>query len=207
MPAANPSDSYNMAANALFARTLEPGERLIWEGRPRRDAPLLVGFLYFILVSQLAVIFPKALRPHNASLPLLLQAELIAMGALFALAGIPIVVRIYRAWASAYAITDNRLLMAVGKGPRAIRTIALTTLGEVGILRRKGVAALYFRGRGDTLIPKPQTTGVWRYADTHEIDKRRHVWLVRDPDAVRQIIEAARASACEPGLLRHPVAG
>ena len=87
------------------------------------------------------------------------------------------------------AITNQRLLMALGPDRGQIREVALTDLASVYVhyRRRYGYNALNFTKRGQST-----RMSVWAFVDSGKPDKWDSPWIPEDPLSVRQMIEDAR---------------
>jgi hypothetical protein len=100
---------------------------------------------------------------------------------------------------TAYALTDRRMLLALGPQRKDIRAVALKALGRVQIVSRYG------GGRELLLnLRRPERTffgpkSVWTFLDTGETDKRATPYLrVDDPASVQQLLENARNAVWYP---------
>lgn len=161
-----------MDGSALFETVLDPGERLLWSGEPRKLIFGIAGFNCAVLATGLGYAFGKMHRLQRAPLPLILEIELVFVAFMFLAAGYMLGTRIFRAWRTAYAVTDRRLLIAMGSNRHKIRSVPLAELNEVKTeYRPKMGKVLTFRRRGGSKLL---------------------VWAVSDVDGVRKLIETAR---------------
>jgi hypothetical protein len=183
-----------MDGSALFQTVLDPGERLLWTGRPRREAACMLAFLYLFITIEI-VRTSRIVASKVGPFPVFLQLELMALGGLFIVAGVFLGRRIWRFWNTAYAVTDHRLLVAVGAGRENIRTVALDALDPVKIVpgSRSG-KRLRVCLRGTSGMPREQRPPVWRFLVSGQPDKTNTMWLVRDPESVRDLIETVRTA-------------
>jgi len=164
-----------MDGSALFAPVLEAGERLLWSGEPRKLIFAVAAFNFAILTVGLGYIFGKIHRLQTAPLPRVLEFELVLVAIMLVAVAYMLGTRIFRAWKTAYAVTDRRLLTALGPDRSHIRSVLLADLDAVKVeYRPKMGKVLLFRRRGGL---------------------RPWVWAVGDVDAVRQLIESARTAA------------
>jgi len=164
-----------MDGSALFASLLDPGERLLWTGEPRKLIFAVAGGNFAILTVGLGYLFGKLLRLQRTPLPLVLELELVLVGFMLVGVGYMLGTRILRAWKTAYALTDRRLLTVVGWKRNQMRSVPLADLDAVKTeYRPKMGKVLLLRPRGAS---KP-----W-------------VWAVGDVNGVRHLIESARSAA------------
>ncbi|HEX5228812.1 MAG TPA: hypothetical protein VFW44_13930 [Bryobacteraceae bacterium] len=164
-----------MEASVLFAGVLDPGERLIWSGQPRKQVFAMAGFNFALLATGLGYIFGKMQGLQKAPLPPVLEFELVLVGLMLLAAGYLLGTRIFRAWTTAYAVTDRRLLATIGRDRRQIRTLWLTDVDNIRTeYRPKMGKVLSFRQRGHV---------------------RPVFWPINDVERVRKLIETARAAA------------
>jgi hypothetical protein len=183
-----------MDDSALFQTVLNPGERLLWTGRPRRESVCILAFLYVFITVEI-VRTSRIVASKVGPFPVFLQLELIALAGLFVVWGLFLGRRIWRIWNTAYAVTDHRLLVAVGSSRENIRAVSVEALDPVRIvLLSKAGKALSFCLRGTYGMPKEQRPPVWRFLVTGQPDNRNARWLVRDPESVRDLIETARTA-------------
>jgi hypothetical protein len=168
-----------MDGSSLFQIMLDPGERLLWTGQPRKYALSVAGLNFVVLAVGVAWVFMKTLGLQPAPLPLVLKIELVLVAAMFAWVGYLLVSRLLRGWKTAYALTDRRLLMAVGLSREKIRTVPLAELADVKTEYRPKVGKVLVLDRRGSGHPNPE----------------KLVWAVRDVERVRTLIEAARTTA------------
>jgi hypothetical protein len=90
-----------METLALLQSVLEPGERLLWSGRPKRIPATALAIPLMTLIG-FGDVFRKVLIMQRQPLPFYLQMELIAVGALLVL---PIVFYWYRSRQTGRIIT------------------------------------------------------------------------------------------------------
>jgi hypothetical protein len=164
-----------MDGSALFEAVLDPGERLLWSGQPRKLILGVAGFNFAILTVGLGYIFGKLQRLQTAPLPFVLEMELVLVAFMLLAAGYLLGKRIFRGWITAYAVTDHRLLMALGAHRDRIRSMPLDELDAVKTEYRPRMGkVLSFRRRG---YSKP-----W-------------VWVIGDVEQARNLIETSRNAA------------
>jgi hypothetical protein len=176
-----------MEALALLQSVLEPGERLLWSGPPKRVPATALAIPLMMLIG-FGDVFRKVLMRQQQPLPLNLQMEMIAVAVVLVL---PIFFYWYRSHQTAmttYAATDRRLLIAVGPEHEKIRALDLKTLSRVRVGPcRQGGKALFFTIR--------EKESVWTFLTSGEPDKwRGHTWRVEDPDSLQRLIESARTA-------------
>jgi hypothetical protein len=166
-----------MDGASLFETVLDPGERLLWSGQPRKRVFAFAGVNFAILTVGLGYIFGKMRRLQTAPLPTALELELVLVAFMFVAAGYMLGTRIFRAWKTAYAVTDRRLLTALGLNCPQLRTVLLADLDAVKTeYRPKMGKVILFRRRGG-LQP--------------------FVWAVSDVEQVRKLIETARSASSQ----------
>jgi hypothetical protein len=184
----------DFARKSLLTSVLKRGEQLLWAGEPRRPWLSLPALRYVVMIAIAAGYLFKELVVHyrTASEPLsiFLQMELITVGiALWSPAFLVLMTR-RQDRNITYAITNQRLLMALGPNRDQIREVALTDLASVQVhyRRRYGYNALNFTKRGQSAqMP------VWVFADSGRPDRWDSPWIPEDPQFVRRMIEDARA--------------
>jgi hypothetical protein len=119
-----------MDGTAVFQTVLNPGERLHWTGRKQRLVACILGVMYIFIT----VAIVRTGRIAAPRLPVFLQLELIAWAGMFVVAGVFLGRGIWRLWNAAYAVTNHRLLVAVGADRDNLRTVALEALDPVRIV-------------------------------------------------------------------------
>lgn len=177
-----------METLALLQSVLEPGERLLWSGRPKRLAPTALAIPVMMLIG-FGDVFRKVLRMQRQPLPLYLQMELIGVAVVLVLPIVFYWYRLHQTGITTYAVTDRRLLIAVGPEREKMRTLDLMSLSSVRVAPcRQGGKALFFMVRGKEFL--------WTFLTTGEPDRwRGQTWRVKDPDSLHQLIESARTVA------------
>ena len=215
-----------MDGPALIQSVLNADERLLWTGRPLRW-PRAVGLaLAALLVAELGRSFMVLGKAGRDPLPVYLQLELAALALIFAVSIAFFVYKTFRDWNVTYALTNQRLLMAFGARQENMRVLALKELAFVALVQRgRRVRNLVFetlaegwtanslrpvttaglppgvRAVSGTITPTNRTgVPVWTFLTTGQPDKRRHPWIVKDPEEVRRLITAAQA-ACQGNRL------
>jgi hypothetical protein len=177
-----------METLTLLESVLEPGERLLWSGPPKRIAVTALAIPLMMLIG-FGDVFRKVLARQQQPLPLYLQMELIAVAVVLVL---PIFFYWYRSRQVAittYAVTGRRLLIAVGTEREKIRALDLKTLSRVRVGPcRQGGKALFFTIRAKE--------SVWTFLISGEPDRwRGNTWRVADPDFLQQLIENTRTAS------------
>ena len=102
-------------------------------------------------------------------MPVLLRLELLLFGAMLATGGSFLGLLIQRTWITAYAVTNQRLLMAVGRRHDKMRNVALADLAPVRIVFRRRVGKILFFYK----INPTSSSGraeVWTFLETGETD-------------------------------------
>jgi hypothetical protein len=168
-----------------IARVLNPGERLIWVGRPRRSAFLLPAARYLVLIAAgFGFFFERFVAYAVGSLSALAQIEFFIVGGLF-LAPLLCLDRLDRG--TTYAVTNLRLLIATGPDRKQIRELTFADLGSVRVhWRRTFGRVLVFARRGPVA-----TTPAWSFLDSGKPDKGFTPWIVDHPESVQQLIKNA----------------
>jgi hypothetical protein len=193
-PAGRRADSVFMDGSAMFQTVLQPGERLLWTGRPRREAACMLAFLYLFITVEI-VRTSRIVASKVGAFPVFLQLELIALAGMFIVAGVFLGRRVWRFWNTAYAVTDHRLLVAVGASRENIRTVTLEALDPVKVvLGSRSGKRLRVCLRGTSGMPREQRPPAWKFLVSGQSDKTNTMWLVRDPERVRDLIETARTA-------------
>jgi hypothetical protein len=112
--------------------------------------------------------------------------------------GVHLGCKIRRMFRTVYALTDRRLLIAVGPRRDKIRVVALSALAPVGFVRTPNSGLmLNFTVRG-AVSPGQSQPPVWKFLESGQADTWSPRWLVRDPERVRQLIEDARERVSPP---------
>jgi hypothetical protein len=191
---------------ALFNGVLDPGERLVWSYQPRQRSNhpqlrfAIVAFLPWLgSLTLIWDVFGNGARPLPSGLRALL---LCVAGYFFAL---PLLLNAWsRRWAqhTAYALTSQRLLMAVGPRREDVRAIALTALGRVQMVNNQGVGkSLLLSAR----LPRKSFFGPrseWTIPATGKIDTwASPYWRVDDPPSVQEMLENARNAIWYPPVV------
>ena len=169
----------------LITPVLNPGERLIWIEQRRCGAIPLPAVRYRVLIAVGFGFFFERLVTYAAdSLSTFAQIELFIVGGLLL---VPVLWRDGVHEATTYAVTNRRLLIAVGPARKQIRELTFAELGSVRVsYDRYGVGRiLEFAKRGPSGAP------VWSFLDGGKPDKRFTPWKVDDPKAVQQLIKNA----------------
>src|SRR6202042_967528 len=158
-------------------------------GRRQRQLACMLAFMYVFITVEI-VRTARLVASKVSPLPVFLQLELIALAGMFVIAGLFLARRIWRIWSTVYAVTNHRLLLAVGARRENIRTVALEVLDPVKtvLLPRSG-KWLFFCLRGTSGMPREQRPPVWRFLVSGQPDKTNTMWLVPDPESVRDLIE------------------
>jgi hypothetical protein len=190
-PVCRRADSLDMDASGRFTSVLNPGEHLVWSYQVRvKRSGAIAGFT--IVASTLWAGSFMFLRDASRAYArtLWLRAELIGVAGYFLL--LPVfVLWLKLRWArkTAYALTDRRVLMAVGPRREDIREVALTALGRVMIVN------------GHELLLTPRLPlrsffkppSVWTFPDTGKPDQwASPYWRVPDSASVQELLENAR---------------
>lgn len=115
--------------------------------------------------------------------------ELFAIAVLFLLPMLFCWYRFVQIRKTAYAITNQRLLVAVGAEREKIRTVDIRVLSPVRLSpSRQGGKVLFFSVRG--------RESVWTFLTSGKADKwRGQTWRVENPESLRQLIESIRTAA------------
>jgi hypothetical protein len=180
-----------MDGTVLFQSVLEPGERLVWTGRYSRTPAghilsLLIGV---VLMTVVVNTFRKVIAARTEPLPMLLQVELGALAVLILFMMLWPFRQYFKMKEAAYAVTDRRLLVAVGPEREKMREVALNALNPVKVMQTRGLKVVFLTLRG-----QGETAPVWTFLGSGAIDKwGSHSWHVDDPESVCQVIETTRA--------------
>jgi hypothetical protein len=191
-----------MDAQGLFKSVLKSGERLMWSYQPQlRPA----GLRRFAVVTSLLwlgslMLLRRISARGQHAVPTWLQVEVSCVaGFFFALPLLLFWLKLQWAEKTAYALTDRRVLMAVGPRREDVREVALTALGRVQLVNSRG-------GGKELLLnlrlPKRTFFGpksVWTFPDSARADLSASPYLhVHDPAAVRDLLEEARKAVWYP---------
>jgi len=175
-------------ANPLPA-VLRPGERVIWVGRPKGWQQGLPATPYLVMLAAgLGLAADKFVFYCMGPLPPSTRMELLLFGGISAVIIIaPFYYLRRQVRETTYAITSQRLLMAIGPDRGQIRELTLGSLGSTRVhyVRNYGtVLDFTIRGAG----PK---RAVWTFLESGKHDRWYTPWKVDDPESVRQLIETA----------------
>jgi hypothetical protein len=177
---------------AFFRQVLEPGERLIWAGRPMTGTVIAALVFYllgggFMLLFLHRIVNNSALREAAPAQGIILAIELmLLLGVLFLLYSI------YRTAQMGYAVTDRRLLMTMWLKKSSVIEAPLNRLIAAKLVSpyRSG-RAIRFEFQLD-----PNTAGSprnWRYVESHEAYPQNRDWTtLRNLPEICQLIENAR---------------
>jgi hypothetical protein len=180
-----------MDAPVLLHSVMEPGERILWTGQPAGSIrALLAGLpISFVMLIGFGNIFRLVLKMQTQALPVYLQVELFASAVLFLLPMLFCWYRFVQIRKTAYAITNQRLLVAVGAEREKIRTVDIRVLSPVRLSpSRQGGNVLLFSVRG--------RESVWTLLTSGKADKwRGQTWRVENPESLRQLIESIRTAS------------
>lgn len=168
---------------------LQPGEQLLWSGRPQRIAPrgldwyhLAAGVVWVSLVGASALVFGRASQTYY-------------IGAVFAFGGLaiawgPVFARLWAMRRTVYAVTDRRVVVADGVSGRTRASAYLGALPPPATRPRlDGVGTVTF-GEADGLL------SVFA-AQLKQKSPQATIALVAVPDAerVRDLIARGQAAA------------
>jgi hypothetical protein len=196
----------------VFEDILTPGERLLWSGK-MVTIPLGLGiWCPILLLSGLVVSFVMPLLFGTMRGPVPTEG-IVAMGACAALAvaACAWAVRTNRADAeTVYAVTDRRLLCAVGEQRSGIREVALSRLeGAFVSPAQHGPVINHGQLVEFTLLKEHQSLllpGMWRFAESGKPDAwRARSWRVENPRLVAGLAGRAIVSSQTDGLLTRAV--
>jgi hypothetical protein len=166
-------------------KVLSPGERLIWVGQPTRTVALPATRYLVMMAVGLGYLIEALVAYYAGPLPVLSRIELFVVGALL-ISPLWFLSRHDRD--TTYAVTNRRLLMAVGPDRRQVREVTLEALVPVQVrYRYRYGIVLDFRKRGPG-----SRTPVWTFLDSGKPDKWYTPWSVDNPESVRQLIENAQ---------------
>jgi hypothetical protein len=174
-----------------LAGVLRQAERVIWVGQPKARLRAALRTRYLVMIAAVVVFVLEKFMSHlSGPVPVWAQIELVAAGGIFVL---PLWYVGRETRATAYAVTSQRLLMAVGSDRGQIRELSLGALGPVRIhhVRYYG-SVLDFSRRGDgTRQGSGARPRVWTFLESGKPDRWYAPWSVDDPESVRQLIETA----------------
>ena len=180
-----------MDALALLHSVLEPGERLLWSGQPKRTvgSSLVALAIPVMMLFGFGNVFKTLLTKQREPLPLYLEMELVAVAGVLVLPFVFYWYRLRQAGITTYAVTNQRLLIAVGPEREKIRTLNIRALARVRMApSRQGGRALFFSVRGKE--------SVWIFLTSGKADKwRGPIWRVDDPEFLERLIESTRAAS------------
>jgi len=174
-----------------FAGVLHADERFIWVGQPKARIRAVLRTRYLVMIAVVVVIvLEKFMSYLSGPVPVWAQIELVAAGGIFM---VPLWYLRREVRVTAYAVTSQRLLMAVGSDRGQIRELSIGALGSVRVHRvRYYGKVLDFSRRGDgTRQGAGARPKVWTFLDSRKPDRWYAPWSVDDPESVRQLIEAA----------------
>jgi len=194
----------DVAVEQILTPELEPGERLLWSGRPKQGLVLrpsdafLVPFIciwagipLFGLVKLLEG-GSGANRPHGTTPPPLLAIlpfAFVLAGLYFAIGRFWVDARMRRA--TCYGLTDRRIIIRTGMGARVVKSVLLRSLGDITLSERHdgsgtitlGASGLP-RGYGAFVNPSWPGTGGYAMPMLDLIPEARRVYgMIRDAQA------------------------
>jgi hypothetical protein len=175
-----------------FTGVLKQGERLLWVGPMKPTSRGSLALVSIVIALGLASLGKDIALQNGRSLPFCLRAEAIAALGVSAMA-LPLTMwyQFRQARTTMYAVTNLRLLVAIGLSPNHIRASALSELGKMPIApaRRSADKVLHLLQRDSGMPP------TWAFVHNGKIDASFAMpyWSVNNPESVRQIIESARA--------------
>jgi hypothetical protein len=130
-------------------------------------------------------------------MPMLLQLELILLAAMVTIGGGYLGYLIYGTWITAYAVTDRRLLMAVGRQRDKMRNVTLADLAPARIVSRPRIGKMLLFLKVDWTAGSVSSQ-VWTFIESGKTDTWKRPWTPADAERVRQLIETARAKNAVP---------
>ncbi|MEV6874330.1 hypothetical protein [Amycolatopsis sp. NPDC051128] len=145
---------------------LEPGERLLWSGRPRRVVPVGWEWCRLVVGSFLMAVIISLAGVHV--LPVL---------AWFVIVWVPVLVRLWTTYRATYAVTDQRVVVADRISGHTRKWMEVTT-PAVTSLRGDGVGTLTFHPLFETVdilgfgLPKqnqPRPIALFAVPDAEEL--------------------------------------
>ena len=171
---------------------LAPGERVLWRGKPERNAFVLRTWPLSVFGAMLIVstaIFEVVIFTTEAPDSLALWCAPFAVGALYMLAGHFLVT--YREWRQTeYLITDSRVLIRHGVLNPTLTIYSLLGLPHTVVeMRGRDVGNVMFKPReGQGYGPWPGYQNMWPCTPGYLLG----FLYVRNPQEVQKVIEAAR---------------
>jgi hypothetical protein len=182
-----------MDGRATFQGVLDPGERLVWAGEPKQTLGSAVAGLpvFAIILVVLGSAFRMALAHWNGPFPWYLRMELAVVAAFLCFPFYWFARQLNRVRNTAYALTNRRLLVAVGTQREKMRAVELEALDPVQIIHsRGGGQVLRFSRKGqDAAAP------VWTFLDGRLDKWAMRTWRVAEPESIHELIEASRTSS------------
>jgi hypothetical protein len=157
--------------------------------------------IYLILLVAGARGFQLLLSVRTDPMPVLLELDLMVLAAMFAAGGGFLGFLLRRTWSTAYAVTDQRLLIAVGQRRDRIRNIALADLALVRIVARPRVGKMLFFYKIPPAL-RSGPAGVFTLLETAESLSWKPPWTPSDAESVGQVIETARANITADAINR-----
>ena len=105
-----------MDGRAIFQSVLDPGERLVWAGEPKQTRRSLAAGLpiFAIFLFGFGVAFRAALTHWNGPFPAYLRVELAGLAVFLCFPIFWFWYQLNQRRNTAYALTNRRLLVAVG---------------------------------------------------------------------------------------------
>jgi hypothetical protein len=164
-----PGNAIDEQSTTALREAMEPGERLLWSGRPRRGLMLRAGDAFLIPFSLLwcgFVIFWEwsvVSIGHASWLLELWGVPFIAVGLHFVLGRF--LVDAYQRRRTFYGVTDSRVLIAIDGFRRSTRTLSLEGLTEIKSCRRARRARntdFWSRCRPLWRVPTARVARQWR---------------------------------------------
>lgn len=173
---------------------IQPGEQVLWVGRPRGAPVALPATRYLVLIALgVGYVLEEGvgyLLDGVGPLPIVFRVMLFAVGSLFLL---PLYWARRRDRDTTYAVTTHRLLMSIGSDRDQVREVRLTALGRV----KRDDHVRYYRNQGGILwfrkARQASKTPVWSFVESGKPDPWDSPWCVDEPEAVLDIIETARS--------------
>lgn len=192
-------DLHNVDGPEVLTGVLDPDEHLVWWYERERQSetgnfirraaivaamPWTIAFLFFQESFRLG---------HKR--PVWLRAEILcAAGFFFVLPVVFTWLIPHLGRSTVYALTNRRVLMALGPRRENLRAVALKELGRVEVVNVHELlltlrAEEKYRGR----------KALWTFLDTGRDDKWASPrWRVRDPESVQELLEKARNAVWYP---------